>query len=196
MVSDRECCHTLHLVQGIEIGNRIEPTPLRLFRSPLPLDDQCLLLVEGSDQRMSTSLLLFVLTSAEPFQTNLQDMSEQQESRNGCIPGPACQKATPRQELKNLGRFLSSVPAACVRTSWLWITKTLVKPTGHRNLCDLCKPTARGSETVGPTPPRCVGHRGRPGYIGETRRVGAVQATARRWTVRRCKEGRDAGRTS
>ena len=58
MVLDTEFFHILHLVGGIEIGKRNDSKPGRLARSPLSLDAQHLLLVEGSGQRMLASLLL------------------------------------------------------------------------------------------------------------------------------------------
>ena len=86
MASDTECCHTLHLVGDIEIGNRNDPKPGRHVRSSLSLDGQHLLSVGTVINGISVSLLLFVLTSTESLQTNLRNRSEQLEPRHRYVP--------------------------------------------------------------------------------------------------------------
>lgn len=66
----------------------------------------------------------------------------------------------------------------------------LSKLTGHRNSCDLCKPTVRGSGSGGPTLPHYAGRRDRPGYIDGMRQAGVALVPAQRWTIRRYEEGR------
>ena len=84
-------------------------------------------------------------------------------------------------------RCLRVNPLSCCR--WGSRRRSL-KPTEHQSLCDLCRPTARGSESGEQTLLHCVGHQDHPGYTCGTRWAGAALVPAQRWTIRGCKEGR------